>query len=156
MVILERTGNFRSEITAPVLSVGSKSGCVSLCLLRMASVWAKKGQLRHSLLIFQCNARCLDTIEDGLPDDGGCASVFAGRALSRNVHVDLDVGVGVDDSDCAWWAGEELQLDAVTIKRLLGVEKKLPPVIPDEVDHKATEDSSTSRVIWKSNKERSY
>ena len=109
-----------------------------------------------SLYIAECNAGGMDTIEDGLPDESGCAGILTGRGLSCDVHMDLDVGVGVDDRDCARRADEELQLDAVAIKRLLGVKKQLPPVIPDEVDHKAAEDSSTSRAIWKLNKERGY
>ena len=66
--------------------------------------------------------------------------------------MNLDVGVGVDDCDHAWWAGEKLQFDAVSMKRLFRIKKKIPPTVPDEVDHKATEDSSTSRTTRKSNK----
>ena len=151
MVILQHIRRFWSEVTAPVLSVRSESGCVLSGPLRMTSVRAKEGQFGNCLLVAQRNASSMDTIEDGLPDESGCISILTGRCLSCDVDMDLDIGVGVDDRDCARWTGKELQLDAVAIKRLFGVEKKLPPVILDEVDHKAAEDSSTSRAVWKSN-----
>ena len=50
-----------------------------------------------------------------------------------------------------------MHLDAVAIKRLTVrlcfVKKKTPPTkVVNEVDHKAAEHSSTSRVVGKSNK----
>ena len=117
---------------------------------------AKEGQFGNCLLVAQRNTSSMDTIEDGLPDESGCTSILHGGGLSCDVNVDLDVGVGVDHRDSARYVDEELQLDAVAIKRLFGVEKQLPPVILNEVDHKAAEDSSTSRAVWKSNDEGGY
>ena len=124
--------------------------------LRTTSVRAKEGQFGNCLLVAQRNTGSMDTIEDGLPDKSGCISVLHGGGLSCDVDVDLDVGVGVDNCDSGWYVDEELQLDAVAIKRLFRIEKQLPPVILDEVDHKAAEDTSTSRVIGKSNDEGGY
>ena len=156
MAILQRTSRFWSEVTAPVLSVGSESDCVLFGPLRMISVRAKEGQFGNCLYVAQRNTSSMDTIEDGLSDESGCAGVLRGGGLSCDLDMDLDVGVGVDDRDRARWAGEELQLDAVAIKRLFGIEKQLPPIILNEVNHKAAEDSSTSRAIWKSNDDGGY
>ena len=66
--------------------------------------------------------------------------------------MDFNVGVGVNERDRTWWVGEKLKPNAVAIKRLLGFEKKVPTTVSDEVDHKAAEDTSTSRATRKSNK----
>ena len=131
MVIHQQTSHFWSEVTAPEFSVGTESDCVLFGSLRMISVRAKEGQFGNCLLVAQRNTISMDTIEDGLPDESGRTSILTGRRFNCDVDVDLNVGVGVDDSDRARWTGEELQLDAVAIKRLFGVEKQLPPIIPD-------------------------
>ena len=79
-------------------------------------------------------------------------SILTARYRGSYVNVDFDVGVGVNERDRTRWVSEKLKPNAVTIKRLLGFEKNVPPTVPDEVDHKAAEDSSTSRATWKSNK----
>ena len=79
-------------------------------------------------------------------------SVLTARYRSCCTHVDFDVSIGINERDCARTAGEKLKANAVAIKTLIGFGKKVPCTVPDEVGHKAAEDSSTSRATWKSNK----
>ena len=78
MVILQQTRCFWSDITAPELPIRTESDCVLFGPRRMINVRAKEGQFGNCLLVAQRNASGMDTIEDGLPDESGCASVLAG------------------------------------------------------------------------------
>ena len=111
----------------------------------------EKSNLRLCCLVMKSITSCAYAIEDGLPDDREMDSVFSVRYWSCYVHMDFNVGVGVNECNCAWWADEQLKPNTIAIKRLLGVEKKVPPTVPDKVDYKAAKDSSTSRATWKSN-----
>ena len=85
-------------------------------------------------------------------DDRKEVGILTARNSSCDVNMDLDVVVGIDDRDRTWWVGHKLKFNAVAIKGLLSVKKNVPPTVPDEVDHKTAEDSSTSRALRKSNK----
>ena len=97
---------------------------------RSSSVRTEEGEFRFCLLVVQCNASSSDAIEDGLLNDCDCIKTFSARHLGCYVQMDLNVGVGVNDCDHTWWAGEETKLNAVAIKRLLSIKKKVPPIVP--------------------------
>ena len=112
----------------------------------------EESKFRLCCLVVQSATSCSYAIEDGLPDGGEVTSVLTARYRSCCAHVNFDVSIGINECDCAWRAGEKLKANAVAIKTLIGFEKKVPRTVPDEVGHKAAEDSSTSRATWKSNK----
>ena len=112
----------------------------------------EESKFRLCRLVVQSATSASYAVEDGLPDGGEMTSVLTARYRGSCAHVDFDISVGIDECDCARRAGEELKANAVAIKSLIGLEKKVPPTVPDEVGRKATEDSSTPRATWKSNK----
>ena len=151
------------NVTAPVFLFLGECGRVLLELLSRLvgrgrrgrggrGVGTEESKFRLCRLVVQSATSCSYAIEDGLPDGGEVTSILTEGYRSCCTYVDFDVSVGINECDCARRVVDKLKANAVAIKTLIGFEKKVPRTVPDEVGHKAAEDSSTSRTTWKSNK----
>ena len=115
-------------------------------------MWAVKGEVWLRLCVLECSTSGKDTTENGLLDDGQETCVLANRYVTRSIDVDFDVCIGVDEHNRQRRASEKAQFDAVAIKWLIGVKKKVPPTVADEVNDETTEDTCSMETSRKSHK----
>ena len=68
--------------------------------------------------------------------------------------MNFNEGVGIDQCDRARRVSGKMKLEAIAVKGLSIIKDTTPPKVIDEVDHEATEHSSTTRTFGESNEKR--
>ena len=79
------------------------------------NVRTMESKFRFCCLVVQSVTSCLYAIEDGLPDDGEMTTILTARYWSCDIHMDFNVGIGVNKCDRARWACEKLKPNTVAI-----------------------------------------
>ena len=92
---------------------------------------ADKANLRVGLLVVECFTSSSDPSKDGSFQNGKQLSAFIKCGLWADISVNFNEGVRIDHCYCTWKDDHEMKLDAVSVKRLFGVQQKLPPTVTD-------------------------